>query len=394
MNGTSPPATHSSSPSESSEFEFEPDSEPAPDSDTDRDIAGQTRLACLPTPALTNPTVDEDTGDYITLARPITPQGITSPAATVWSQDPIKYNTYFVKPASPEPSPSSSSRRKHTKKSKLRMPTTSSTKRIKGQSISRPFIIGSEAWPLDETNTRTPDTPTEHTKGWVVYVRAPSPNSPPLTSWLKKVSFKIYHTYDNPTRVVEHPPFEVRETGWGGFTVEIRLYFVGEAGVKPEYRSHFLQLEPYGDEEMMERQRRDLCVRSEICEFIEFNEPTEALWDVLTSDEQAVSAGGKAGTGKGRAKGKGRASIPNMDITVEPPEVGTEETPFSKDLERRQLEMLEGAQKKLEALLAEETALLSEATKEAETWRAKAEQREKDIASGAKQINGSKAVGA
>ena len=143
--------------------------------------------------------------------------------------------------------------------------------------ISRPFIIGSEAWPLEAKN-RLPTTPPDHTKGWRVYVRAP-PGQPNISSWLKKVQFKIYHTYSNPSRLVDGPgPFEIEETGWGGFNIEIRLFFAPEVGSKPEYRSHFLQLEPYGSEELQKRQAEEGMVRSEFLEYVEFNEPTEGLW--------------------------------------------------------------------------------------------------------------------
>lgn len=185
--------------------------------------------------------------------------------------------------------------------------------------------------------------------------------------------------------MVEGSPYEVRETGWGGFQVEIRMFFVPEAQVKPEYRSHFLQLEPYGDEEMVERQKRELMVRSEFLEVVEFNEPTEALWDILTSEKQAEQpvAGGSGKGGKSRGKGKGRASISrNEDVSVELPEMSSEAAPFSKETERLTLEMLAGAERKLDELIKEETKLHGEAAKEAAVWRDRAGEREKEIANG------------
>ena len=32
---------------------------------------------------------------------------------------------------------------------------------------------------------------------------------------------------------VDHPPFSVTETGWGEFEIQIKIFFVPEAGEKP-----------------------------------------------------------------------------------------------------------------------------------------------------------------
>lgn len=100
-------------------------------------------------------------------------------------------------------------------------PTTS--KRVKNCKITRNFIIGNEAHVLPYGTY--PDPPPDgHTKGWKVYVR-PLPNGPDITTWLKKVQFKLHHTYADASRTIEAPgPFEVQETGYGEFGVEIRLY--------------------------------------------------------------------------------------------------------------------------------------------------------------------------
>jgi YEATS domain-containing protein 4 len=59
-------------------------------------------------------------------------------------------------------------------------------------------VIGSEAWPLDSTN-RPDGIPSDHTTAWRVYVKAIE-GGPDITAWLKKVQFKLFHTYNNPLR--------------------------------------------------------------------------------------------------------------------------------------------------------------------------------------------------
>lgn len=149
---------------------------------------------------------------------------------------------------------------------------------------------------------------------------------------------------------IEAPgPFVIEETGWGGFNVDIRLHFTPEVSSKPEYRSHFLQLEHYGDEAMQVRQREEKVVRSEFLEYIEFNEPTEALWDALTDEGQFATK--KSGRGKGKGKLK---EEDDREGTVELPESATRTNPFSKDLETQVLDSLKKAEVQVQALLEEE----------------------------------------
>ncbi|KAI9672717.1 MAG: NuA4 histone H4 acetyltransferase complex and the SWR1 complex subunit [Alyxoria varia] len=227
------------------------------------------------------------------------------------------------------------------------MPAASSVKRVKGTRIERPFVIGSESWPLDET-TRSKDIPEDHTKGWRVYVRVPD-GQPTITAWLKKVTFRIFHTYANPVRVVEGPPYEIRETGWGGFQVEVRLFFVPEANAKPESRSHFLQLEPFGDAESQEKQKKEKMVRSEFMDIIEFNEPPEALFEALSSDKQWADGHAKGSKGKGKGKASTVGTIAGAGGqaggTVELPEqTKSEKEPYSKAMEKQIVGQLGKAQ--------------------------------------------------
>ncbi|KAG8531307.1 uncharacterized protein KY384_002935 [Bacidia gigantensis] len=222
------------------------------------------------------------------------------------------------------------------------MPAPSSSKRVKSSQIHRPFIYGSIATPFDPSLPRPANLPAEHTHRWTVFLRPLTPDHD-ITHWLKKVQFKLHETYANSSRMIEsaYQPFatastptsaggagrgdagaaaalaavgskwgegpggggqsfEVSETGWGEFEVQLKLYFVPEANEKAATLWHALKLHPYGPraEEMKEKRESVISV---CYEEVVFTEPVEGFFDVLTR-EYNMGAGGKRG-GKGGGKG-------------------------------------------------------------------------------------------
>ena len=176
--------------------------------------------------------------------------------------------------------------------------------------------------------------------------------------------------------VVEGPPYEIRETGWGGFQVEVRLFFVPEANAKPESRSHFLQLEPYGDAEAQERQKKEKMVRSEFMDIIEFNEPPEALFEALTSDKQWADGHTKGGKGKAKAKATTIGTIPGAGGqaggTVELAEqMKSEKEPYSKAMEKQIVGQLSKAELELVKKIQEVEQQRSADSDRAKTLEAK-----------------------
>lgn len=112
-------------------------------------------------------------------------------------------------------------------------------------------------------------------------------------------------------------------------------------------------------------------MRSEFLDYIEFNEPTEAFWDILTDDSQftsnlrpAVGAGGSRGKGKAAtlvpmtsANGSplhvgGTGGIDGDKGTVELPDKGSDSIPFSKESEALIIAQLKEAEKKVSAEMA------------------------------------------
>lgn len=62
-----------------------------------------------------------------------------------------------------------------------------------------------------------------HTHQWTVYVK-PYHNED-MSTYVKKVHFKLHESYADPNRIVVKPPYEVTETGWGEFEIVIKIYF-------------------------------------------------------------------------------------------------------------------------------------------------------------------------
>lgn len=84
--------------------------------------------------------------------------------------------------------------------------------------IHRTVLYGTTAEPLPEK-----DETTGHTHKWKVYLRGARGED--ISVYISRVLFKLHPTYDPPVRLVKTPPFEVEETGWGEFDIDIKVFF-------------------------------------------------------------------------------------------------------------------------------------------------------------------------
>jgi len=228
------------------------------------------------------------------------------------------------------------------------MPAPASNKRVKGISIHRPFVYGTIARLIDP-NKRPPNLPAEHTHQWTVWVKGV--DDADISYWLRKVQFKLHETYANPLRLCESPPYEVTETGWGEFEIQIKLYFVPESSEKPQTLWHPLKLHPYGPEAEIEREERRPII-SQNYEEVVFNEPVEAFYDILTGgtgDWNKGKGGGKSGKmGMGR---KGGGDIEGSARTAEVPRNKSAGNPYSEATEGEELDRMKIAIKKVEEMV-------------------------------------------
>uniref|UniRef100_A0A1I7ZDC8 Protein AF-9 homolog n=1 Tax=Steinernema glaseri TaxID=37863 RepID=A0A1I7ZDC8_9BILA len=154
----------------------------------------------------------------------------------------------------------------------------SSVERAKNVVIAKSIVIGNEATRL-AVPVKRPSDEKEHTHQWKLYLRPY--NQENLTRFVRKVQFKLHDSYDNHTRVVEQPPFEITETGWGEFEVQLRIYFV-DSNEKPVTTFHYLRLF-----EQPTTAKSGNTVVNDYYDEIVFREPTMVMYKILT-DESAV----------------------------------------------------------------------------------------------------------
>ncbi|KAJ3672672.1 hypothetical protein LUZ60_007393 [Juncus effusus] len=109
-------------------------------------------------------------------------------------------------------------------------------RRLKDVEISFPIVYGTMAFSLGKKATEY------NSHKWAVYLR--SATNEDLTVIIKRVVFQLHPSFNNPTRVIETPPFEVTETGWGEFEIAITLFFHTEVSEKRVDLYHPLKLFP------------------------------------------------------------------------------------------------------------------------------------------------------
>jgi YEATS domain-containing protein 4 len=178
-------------------------------------------------------------------------------------------------------------------------------------------------------------------------------NDEDISYWLKKVQFKLHETYAQSVRTIEAPPFEVTETGWGEFEIQIKLYFVAESTEKPQTLWHSLKLHPYGDDIEGKKERREVVVSQNYEEAL-FNEPVEQFYDILTGGTGVVQPSKSKG-GKGA-----KQQVQQSGRTAEIPYTDSPKNPYSKKTEGKELDRLGEAIKTVDQMLKEEKDRLIE----------------------------------
>lgn len=109
-------------------------------------------------------------------------------------------------------------------------------KRLKDVEISVPVVYGTMAFYLGKKANEL------QSHKWTVYVRGATNED--LGVVIKQVVFQLHPSFDNPIRVVESPPFELSECGWGEFEICISILFHDDVCDKHVDLFHLLKLYP------------------------------------------------------------------------------------------------------------------------------------------------------
>ena len=97
--------------------------------------------------------------------------------------------------------------------------------RVKGKELVVPICYGTCAYWLGKKADEY------HSHKWTVYLRGAEHED--LSHCIEKVVFNLHPSFKEPVRVVEKPPYEVTETGWGEFEIGVTVHFASDAGEKP-----------------------------------------------------------------------------------------------------------------------------------------------------------------
>ncbi|XP_059437408.1 transcription initiation factor TFIID subunit 14b isoform X1 [Corylus avellana] len=109
-------------------------------------------------------------------------------------------------------------------------------RRVKDVEICVPIVYGTTAFYLGRKASES------QSHKWTVYVRGATNED--LGVVIKRVIFQLHPSFNNPTRVVESPPFELSECGWGEFEIAISLFFHSDVCDKHLDLYHHLKLYP------------------------------------------------------------------------------------------------------------------------------------------------------
>ncbi|KAJ9596261.1 hypothetical protein L9F63_027116, partial [Diploptera punctata] len=102
-----------------------------------------------------------------------------------------------------------------------------------------------------------------------------------MSTYVKRVLFKLHESYADPNRYVDKPPYEVTETGWEEFEIVIKIYF-HDPNERPITLYHILKLFQSGPDVMQGKKT----LVSEFYEEIVFQDPTVLMQRALTTTRQ------------------------------------------------------------------------------------------------------------
>ncbi|ESZ94926.1 hypothetical protein SBOR_4718 [Sclerotinia borealis F-4128] len=223
-------------------------------------------------------------------------------------------------------------------------------KRTKGVSIFRPFVYGTTSHKFSEKYPKPEGTPEDHTHQWTVFVKGVDDTD--ITYWCRKVQFKLHDSFPQHMRFIENvkpgDSFQLTETGWGGFDIQIKIYYDPIANEKAQTIWHHLQLQPYGDEQTMEKQIRENEVHAWVYDEMVFNEPYEQFYDVLTNPIPREKSNGGKGKATRTMRGGMVGSVGERTALI--PLTSRPGQPFSRDTERMEIKRLTEGKKKVDSL--------------------------------------------
>ncbi|KAG5882716.1 hypothetical protein JTB14_020560 [Gonioctena quinquepunctata] len=149
--------------------------------------------------------------------------------------------------------------------------------RMKGICIVKPIVYGNIARYFGKKREED-----GHTHQWTVYLKPY--NNEDMSTYVKKVHFKLHESYANQNRIVVKPPYEISETGWGEFEIVIKIHF-HDPNERPVTMYHILKLFHSGSTQDIGIEQNQGLV-SESYDEIVFQDPTQLMHHLLINTKQ------------------------------------------------------------------------------------------------------------
>jgi len=198
--------------------------------------------------------------------------------------------------------------------------------RQKGIHILKPIVYGNVSKYFGKKREED-----GHTHQWTVYVK-PFRNED-MSAYVKKVNFKLHDSYANNNRTVTKPPYEVTETGWGEFEIQIKIY-LADPVERPVTIYHVLKLFQTGTGPSTDPSalKGGKSVVSEFYDEIIFQDPTQYIQPLLTTTRQLTMGAHKHETDFEEKKKATSIAIKNGRVKIQA-EIADMKTKF--DLAKR-----------------------------------------------------------
>ena len=155
-----------------------------------------------------------------------------------------------------------------------------SSKRMNNVTVSKPIIIGSYSF------MKTTDTNNQSFR-WSILVRSGETEDEDISEYIRRVEFNLHSTFAQPRRVVETPPFQVEEQGWGEFEILVRIFFQ-DTSERPLEIKHWLKLRHEEDEVISGIDYAKTPVVSETFEEILFHAPHDWFYEKLMKPKRML----------------------------------------------------------------------------------------------------------
>ena len=159
--------------------------------------------------------------------------------------------------------------------------------------VTKPIIIGSYSFLKASENGSSSGS--AQAFRWTILLRSGESEDEDISEYIRRVEFNLHSTFAQPRRVVETPPFQVEEQGWGEFEIVVRIFF-HDTNERPLELKHWLKLRHEDDEVVQGQDYTKIPVVSETFEEILFYSPHEWFYEKLMRPKRTGGITGGAPT--------------------------------------------------------------------------------------------------